>query len=227
MGIHPAPPPVVSTPPPLPPPIPLSIEQVSPPPIEHQPPPAPALETRIGLNWINIIGVVTLIFGAAFFFKYAVDNNWVGPGARVALGIIAAMASLFFGDRLWRRGQKIFGQGITGLGLALLYLSFWAAFAVYNLLPQPVSFLLMVLTTAASVVFAMRYESQVIAVLGMLAGYWDSGRSLHRRASSVDPVQLCFPAQPRLLHVDADAPLGRARNPGLPRDDSVVRRVAV
>lgn len=177
MGIHPAPPPVVSTPPPIPPPIPPSIpppmQDAAPPPIEQPAP--PALETRIGLNWINIIGVVTLIFGTAFFFKYAVDNNWVGPGARVALGIVAAMASLFFGDRLWKRGQKIFGQGITALGLALLYLSFWAAFAVYNLLPQPVSFLLMVVTTAASVVFAMRYESQAIAVLGMLAGYWTPG----------------------------------------------------
>jgi uncharacterized membrane protein len=183
MGIHTAPPLVPSTPPPMPPPIPQS----APPPVGHQPPPfpraepppppipSPALETRIGLNWINIIGVVTLIFGAAFFFKYAVDNNWVGPGARVALGIVAAMFSLFFGDRLWKKGQRIFGQGITGLGLALLYLSFWAAFAVYHLIPQPASFLLMVLTTAAAVVFAMRYESQVIAVLGLLAGYWTPG----------------------------------------------------
>ena len=173
MGFQTAPPPIVSTPPPLPPPVPPPQVQYEPPPPPI--PPSPALETRIGLNWINIIGVVTLIFGAAFFFKYAVDNNWVGPGARVALGIVAAMVSLFFGDRLWTKGQKIFGQGITGLGLALLYLSFWAAFAVYHLIPQPASFLLMVLTTAAAVVFAMRYESQVISVLGMLAGYWTPG----------------------------------------------------
>ncbi len=85
------------------------------------------------------------------------------------------MVSLFFGDLMWTRGQKIFGQGITGLGLALLYLSFWAAFGVYHLMPQPAAFLLMVLTTAASVVFAMRYESQVIALIGMLAGYWTPG----------------------------------------------------
>ena len=76
---------------------------------------------------------------------------------------------------MWKKGQKIFGQGITGLGLALLYLSFWAAFGIYHLIPQPASFLLMVLTTAAAVVFAMRYESQVIAVLGILAGYWTPG----------------------------------------------------
>jgi uncharacterized membrane protein len=183
LGIHGAPSPATSTPPPIPPPIIQPVPEVVPPPIQYvprsEPPPpplpSPGLEALIGLNWINIIGVVTLIFGAAFFFKYAVDNNWVGPGARIALGIVAAMASLFFGDLMWRRGQKVFGQGITGLGLALLYLSFWAAFGMYQLLPQPAAFLLMVLTTVASVVFAMRYESQVIAVVGMLAAYWTPG----------------------------------------------------
>lgn len=182
LGIHAVAPSVVATPPPMPPPVPVSIPiaatAAGPPPIptfEASPPPSQGLESKIGLNWLNIAGVVTMIFGVAFFFKYAVDNNWVGPTARVALGIVAAMVSLFFGDLMWKRGQKIFGQGITGLGLALLYLSFWAAFGVYHLLPQPAAFLLMVLTTAASVVFAMRYESQVIAVIGMVAAYWTPG----------------------------------------------------
>jgi len=178
MGIHaprPATPPPLPSLPPSPPPVPVVVQPLEPMPPTPPPMTERELETRIGLNWINIIGVVTLIFGAAFFFKYAVDNNWVGPGARVALGIVAAMVSLFFGDRMWTRGQKIFGQGITGLGLALLYLSFWAAYGIYHLIPQPAAFLLMVLTTAASVVFAMRYESQVIAVIGMVAGYWTPG----------------------------------------------------
>lgn len=161
-------PPTFPTPPPLPPPIPLQ-----PPPVPKKP--SVTLETLIGLNWVNIIGVVTLIFAAAFIFKYAVDNNWIGPGARVAMGVIAALLALFFGDRMWTHGQKVFGQGITGLGLALLYLSFWAAFGLYHLLPQPLCFVLMVATTAAAVVFAMRYESQTIAVIGMLAGYWVPG----------------------------------------------------
>lgn len=186
MGVHPAPAPVVSAPPPAPPPLPAfpppiqvqgPIAMAAPPVAEPPPVPKPSggFETRIGLNWFNIVGVVTLIFGAAFFFKYAVDNNWVGPGARVALGIVAAMAALFFGDRTWTKGQKIFGQGLTGLGLAVLYLTFWAAFGVYHLIPQPAAFLLLVLTTVASVVFAMRYDSQTIALIGMLAGYWTPG----------------------------------------------------
>src|SRR5262249_48687102 len=58
----------VQTPPPLPePPIPHPL----PPPIPPALPPtpsveAPALETRLGLNWVNRIAVFTLLLGAAF-----------------------------------------------------------------------------------------------------------------------------------------------------------------
>ena len=163
-------------PPPLPPPV----SYTPPPPSAYRAPlppraPSAALETLVGLNWINIAGVVTLIFAAIFGFKYAVDNNWIGPSARVALGVVVAMIALFFGDLMWRKGQKVFGQGVTGLGLALLYVTFWASFGLYHLFPQAVAFVLMVLATVASVVFAMRYESQTIAVIGLLAAYWVPG----------------------------------------------------
>jgi hypothetical protein len=36
---------------------------------------------------------VTLVLGIAFFFKWAVDNQWIGPGGRVILGVIAGLAA--------------------------------------------------------------------------------------------------------------------------------------
>ena len=39
--------------------------------------------------WVNRIGVITLVLGVAFFFKYAVDNRWIGETGRVVLGILA------------------------------------------------------------------------------------------------------------------------------------------
>jgi len=76
---------------------------ITPPPLPAFDPPAPPaepvhLETTLGLNWINRIAVITLLLGAAFLFKYGVDNGWFGPEVRVALGIAAAMISLLAGD---------------------------------------------------------------------------------------------------------------------------------
>ena len=54
----------------------------------------------------------------------------------MALGVAAATLSLFLGEWISLRGQKVFARGLTGLGLALLYLSFYAGFGFYHLLPQ-------------------------------------------------------------------------------------------
>ena len=179
MGWAPVPPPfpaptavtVPSEPPPLPPPplpLPSPPEMPACEPISEPP---PALETRFGLGWLNRIAVVTLIFGVGFLFKYAVDNQWIGPGMRVALGVAAATLSLFLGEWISLRGQKVFARGLTGLGLALLYLSFYAGFGFYHFLPQSTAFLLMFLTTCGAAALALHYDSQAVALLGLAGGY--------------------------------------------------------
>ena len=162
---------------PVPPPLPVREAAPPPLPMPSDPPPfaevapAPAFESRFGLGWMNSVAVVTLIFGVGFLFKYAVDNQWIGPGMRVALGVAAATLSLFVGEWISLRGQKVFARGLTGLGLALLYLSFYAGFGFYHLLPQGTAFLLMFLTTCAGAALALHYDAQAVAWLGLIGGY--------------------------------------------------------
>ncbi len=131
----------------------------------------PKLETKVGLTIVNRIGVVTLVLGVAFFFKWAVDNNWIGPGGRVILGVLAGFAALGAADFLWRKGQQVFAQGVTGTGIAILYLSFYAAFDFYHLIPQGFVFLLMFAVTGMAIALSLRYGSQAITALGFFGGY--------------------------------------------------------
>src|SRR5258708_5187729 len=125
------------TPPVSPPPLPVA-SQISPTLLPTPEPPiappasagAPRFETRMGLTWINRIGVLTLVIGVAFFFKYAIDNQWIGETGRVVLGILAGLATLAAADFVWRRDQKVFAQGVCGLGVSILYLSFYATFGL-------------------------------------------------------------------------------------------------
>jgi uncharacterized membrane protein len=133
-------------------------------------PARPAFETRFGLTLINRIGVITLVVGAGFFFRYAIENQWIGMGARVALGMVAGLAAIWTADRLHRRGQRPFAQGITGLGVALVYVSVWAA-DDYHLLPAAAAFALMLLITAGAGLLALRYRSLAVALLGLSGGY--------------------------------------------------------
>ncbi len=160
--VNAAPPPAREAPPP-PLPVPRFAEPVS--------EPESRLETRVGLTWINRIGVLTLVLAVGFFFKYAVDNQWIGEAGRVMLGVVAAFATLGLAEFMWRRGHRTYAQGITGAGIAILYLSFYASFGFYNLLPQSVAFLLMALTTAMAGALAIRYRAAAISVLGLIGGY--------------------------------------------------------
>lgn len=148
-----------------------------PPKPEITPPPISAVkrewnvETLIGGNWLNRIGVVLVLFGVAFFLKYAFDNRWIGETGRVILGFIAGLVFLGLGEWYQNKGYRWFSQGLTGGGIALLYLSIYAAFSFYSLIPQMPAFVFMMLVTAASIALAVRYNALTIAVLASLGGF--------------------------------------------------------
>jgi len=131
----------------------------------------PAIETKVGLTVINRVGVITLVLGVAFFFKWAVDNEWIGPTGRVVLGLLTGCAAVGAADLLFRKAQTTFAQGIAGAGLAILYLAAYSAFGFYHLVPQAVAFAFLVSTTALGFALSLRYASPAIAALGLLGGY--------------------------------------------------------
>lgn len=162
---------------------PHSANPVAPPPLSAPSPAASAnpaakhqyrsekLESRFGLTLVNRIGVITLVIGILFFFKYAVENRWVNESGRVLLGLAGGILALWIGDRLWKRGQGSFAQGISGLGIAALFISLYASFAYYQLVPHVVAFVGMALVTALACAASFRYASPAIAALGLIGGY--------------------------------------------------------
>ncbi|MCJ7742987.1 MAG: DUF2339 domain-containing protein, partial [Dehalococcoidales bacterium] len=144
------------------------------------PPPVPPAKARpakpreweqiLGGNWLARIGVVALIIGAAFFLKLAFDNNWLGPLARVILGIVVGLAMLG-GGYYWRTKYPTLAQAITGGGIALLYLSIFASFAIFQLMPFYPAVLLLLLVSAGSAGLALRHNSIALAIIGILGAF--------------------------------------------------------
>ena len=127
-------------------------------------------EWLVGGNWLARIGIVALIIGAGFFLKLAIDNNWIGETGQVALGTAGGLL-LLAGGEYWRRRYPIWAQPLTGGGIAILYLSIFAAFSFYSLIPSlpALGFFFLVTVTAAGL--ALRYEAVAIAVLGIIGGF--------------------------------------------------------
>jgi uncharacterized membrane protein len=126
------------------------------------------LESRLGLTIVNRIGAITLAIGIIFFFKYAVDNAWIGAAGRVLLGLVGGLILIGVAEWLLRRDQQIFSQGLAGCGLAVLYTSLYASFSYYQLVPEFVAFVGMVAACALATAVSLRYQNPAIAVLALI-----------------------------------------------------------
>jgi uncharacterized membrane protein len=122
-------------------------------------------------RWLNRVAIVALLFGMAFFLRYAFDNDWVGNRGRVAIGLVIGTALLFCSQWLLGRGYTYFSEGITGLGAAVHYLSLYAAYAYYSLVPQWVAFGGMVVVAGAVAAIALGRDSQRIALVALSGGF--------------------------------------------------------
>src|SRR5262249_55232883 len=86
-------------------------------------PPSLDLEHRIGARWSTWVGVVAILFGIGFFLKWSFDNDLLGPGTRVVLGLAVGLVLLASGVSLrGRRDVPYLSEGLAGLGLGVLYL---------------------------------------------------------------------------------------------------------
>jgi uncharacterized membrane protein len=137
--------------------------------------PAPAprldLEQRIGARWTTWVGVVAILFAASFFVKWSIENDLIGPRARLGLGLSSGVTLLAAGLALRRRRDVPYlSEGLSGLGLGLCYLSLYAGHAYYALLPAGAAFGLMFIVTVLGTGVAVVSERQVTAVLALLGG---------------------------------------------------------
>lgn len=142
-------------------------------------PPPPPKHSRTRAEWealvggklLNRIGAFALMLGVGFFLKYAFDNNWLNETTRVLIGAAIGAGLLALGNRSHHKGLQIFSQGLIGAGLAIFYLSVYASFNFYHLVPQTVALVMMAGVTVLAFWQAFVYDSLAISVLGWAGGF--------------------------------------------------------
>ncbi len=136
-------------------------------------PPAPraSLESRLGSQIFNRIAIVALLIGTAYGLKLAIDNGLLGPVARVLIGLAAGAGLVLWSERFRRQGMLAFSYSLKAVGSGVLYLSLWAAFQLFHLLPASAALAAMILVTAWNAFMAWSQDAELLAAYALIGGF--------------------------------------------------------
>ncbi|MEX1241156.1 MAG: DUF2339 domain-containing protein [Cyclobacteriaceae bacterium] len=127
-------------------------------------------EEFIGTNLLNKVGITVLVLGIAFGVKYSIDHELINPLTRIILGYLLGIILVGIAYRL-KSTHAGFSAVLLSGGMAVLYFVTYAAYSFYDLLPQPMAFVLMVLLTGFTVLAAVQYNLEVIGIIGLVGAY--------------------------------------------------------
>jgi uncharacterized membrane protein len=160
------------------------IEPASPPPASDDLPapasqPGPGFEELIGTRWVVWVGGLTLALGGYFLVRYSIEAGLLGPGVRVLLGGLFALALLAAGE--WTRRKESIAAieplpianipaVLTAAGTAVAFATVYAAYALYDFLVPATAFILLGLVALGTLAAALLH-GPALAGLGIAAGF--------------------------------------------------------
>lgn len=121
-------------------------------------------------NPLAKIGVILLFLGISFLLRYSVERDMLPLELRVAGAGVAALVLLAFGWRL-RHKTPVYALILQGGAVGALYITIFGAFRLWQMLPMPLAFGLMLVVCAASVALAVLQRALSLAMLASLGGY--------------------------------------------------------
>ncbi|MEZ5825611.1 MAG: DUF2339 domain-containing protein [Geminicoccaceae bacterium] len=152
------------------------------------PPPAPLsalkpagsgrFEEKFAQRWLVWFGAATFALGGMFLVKLAAESGFFGPGARVALALLAGSLLVIGGERLRRapgtRGEVAAGgnfvpPALTAAGVATLFAAIWAAYALYDFIPPFLAFILLAALSVLSFLLSFLH-GLFLALIGLAGG---------------------------------------------------------
>lgn len=140
-------------------------------PVEEAEPREPADYSWLaGPQGLAIAGGLVTLLGIVFVFALAVSRGWIGPAGRCALGgvvsVLLVVAAIVVRDRY---GNVVAGLAAAGTGIGGAYVTLYAASRGYHLIGAGTVWIAVVVTAAAAVALALTWDSQMLAMLGLVA----------------------------------------------------------
>lgn len=131
-----------------------------------------AQQWLLGGNTVLRLGLLMLFVGLAFLAKYSIEHALLPPEVRLA-GI--GLAGLVLFGLGWRQRsdtqRSTYALSLQGAGVGVLYLTIFAAFRLYQMLPAGATFALLALVCVLSTAIALLQNAQTMAFIGFAGAF--------------------------------------------------------
>ncbi|MDH5411740.1 MAG: DUF2339 domain-containing protein, partial [Alphaproteobacteria bacterium] len=141
--------------------------------------PDEGLEEKLFSRWFVWLGGIAVALSAVFLVRYSIEMGWMGPVVRCTLGVVLGLILIAAGEFL-RRHPIIQAAGfvqpsqvppaLTGGGVSALFVSIYAAYALYDLLPPMAAFVALGAVWVLAMLLSF-LQGPFVAVLGILGGF--------------------------------------------------------
>ena len=134
-----------------------------------QAPARPAREVS-PIVWIAGIGAVLFLAGAVFFFRWAVQQGWMGPELRFALGLLVGGGLTAFAARLALGANRRLGVALLLAGLGSLQFTFRAGAFSYHFFDPTLGLAAVAVLTLLAGALAARVRSGGALTVALVSG---------------------------------------------------------
>ena len=138
-----------------------------------------SFEERLGTRWAVWVGGLALALGGLLMVRFAIEEGYLGPGARIVAGLLFATTLIAAGEwfRRAERAETIASlpaahiPGIlTAAGTSTAFATIYAAHALYGFIGPGAAFVLLG-AVAIATMLAAALHGPALAGLGLLGGY--------------------------------------------------------
>jgi uncharacterized membrane protein len=127
------------------------------------------LEAILGGRVLAWLGGIAILFGIVFLLGIAIDRGWIDEPTRTVLGLLGSTSLLLVGVWLYeRKGHTEAALAAVASALSGLYTTLLVGTQIYDLVPAEVGLACAGLVGIVGGALAVRWESTVVAVVGIL-----------------------------------------------------------
>lgn len=121
--------------------------------------------------WVTLLGLAFL-FGSFFtLFEMALDNGWLPPSARAAVGLVSGATVGFVGFRLYKTGRQTLAEIVAGLSTGIFFLTIaYASFSEHIMWSPNILLISMIALGSLIMAIGYRFQMRILVLISVLAG---------------------------------------------------------